>query len=145
MCRQHPEVAATARCDGCNAPVCETCDFQFPGDQHFCPSCATSTSCSLEHTRKQCVGWSLAAAAVMTLLMGLLLSGALAEMVVEEPGATFIGTVIMIPGLLGTGLAFGSLDGRAGNPPIVWVSIVWNSLLMGAFIILTIVGLMMGA
>lgn len=142
-CQQHPEVAAVARCKTCSAPVCGTCDFRFPGGLHLCPTCATNPSRSLSKTRKTMVVWSMLLAGWVTLFLVLLLSGALAEVVMEEAGATLMGSLIMIPGLIGLALACGSLEKRAGNPPIVWVTVVWNGILMAVWIILCILGMMM--
>jgi hypothetical protein len=80
----------------------------------------------------------------VTLFLVILLSGVMAEAAVDEVGAMIIGSLIMIPGLIGIGLACGSLDKRAGNPPIVWVTVIWNGILMGVWILLCIIGLMMG-
>lgn len=89
------------------------------------------------------VVWSMLLAGWVTLFLVLLLSGALAEVVMEEAGATLMGSLIMIPGLIGLALACGSLEKRAGNPPIVWVTVVWNGILMAVWIILCILGMMM--
>lgn len=145
-CRFHPEVPASARCRACGAPVCVTCDFVFPGGVHCCPTCATATSRPLGSSRKALVGWSLAAAAWVTVMLALLLLGTFAEFVESPGGDMLIGMLILVPGLAGTGLAFGSLDRRAGNPPIVWVTVIWNSITLAVWLALCVIGaFMMGS
>ena len=142
-CQRHPEVAAVGRCRVCSAAVCQTCVFQFPGGLNYCPECATNPSRPLSSPRKALVIWSMLMAGWVTLLLAVLLSGALEEAVMEEPGDTIIGILIMIPGLIGIALACGSLSKRAGNPPIVWVTVIWNGILIVAWTILCVIGLMM--
>ena len=131
-----------ARCAGCSAPVCETCDFKFPGGYHYCPDCATNPLQPMSGWRKGLAVWSMVLATWVTLFFVVLLSGALAEFVTDQIGAIIVGALIMLPGMLGFGFACGSLDSRAGNPPIVWVAVIWNGILMAAWILLTVIGLM---
>lgn len=78
----------------------------------------------------------------VTLFLGVLLSGALEETVTDEAGAMIVGSLIMLPALVGIGLACGSLNKRAGNPPIVWVAVVWNAVMVAAWLLLCVIGLM---
>jgi hypothetical protein len=91
--------------------------------------------------RKAMLGWSFALAGVISLMMVLLLSGLLQEFVETNAGDIVVTTAMQISGLIGVGLAFGTLDSRAGNPPVVWVSVVWNCLVFGAFLVIMAVGL----
>ena len=143
FCGQHPEVSAVATCQTSRTPVCATCDFEFPGGLHFCPACATQKSQPMSSSRKTMLGWSFVAATWVTFFLGVLLSGALEEAAMEEPGATIVGTLILLPGLIGMGLAISSYDSRAGNPVAVWISLIWNIVLFVAWVGLMIVGLTM--
>jgi hypothetical protein len=141
-CRRHPDVPAVARCTSCGAPTCATCDFQFPGRLHYCPSCATNPSPKLTGGRKGVAIWSLVAAGWVSFMLLLSIMGVMAEMVHDEAGAMVVGSLIMIPGLLGIALALGSLDRRAGNPPLVWIAVIWNIVTAAACLLLMIVGMM---
>lgn len=143
-CRNHPEVDAVARCSECSTPICGTCDFQFPGGLHYCPTCATRTSRPLSSGRKSLVIWSMLMAGWVTVFLGVLLSGAMADAVTDEAGAFVVGLLIMVPALAGIGLACGSLNKRAGNPPIVWVAVVWNGIMVGVWLLLCIIGSVVG-
>lgn len=142
-CRQHVTSPAVALCHSCKAPVCATCDFQFPGGLHFCPACATKTTAPLSSTRKTMLGWSIVAAVWVTVALVVLFSGTLAEAAENEPGATIIGSLIMIPALIGLALSIGSMDRRAGNPPLVWIAVIWNVVLTVGWLVLCVIGLMM--
>jgi hypothetical protein len=122
--------------------VCDTCDFVFPGGIHLCPTCATDTTVRLSSSRKLLVGWSLGAAVWVTGVISLLMVGVFEEFVQTPEGDLIIGAAMQLPALIGFGLAIGSLDGRAGNPPVVWVTVIWNTLAFAAFVLLLVLGLM---
>ena len=147
MCQQHPTVAAVVRCTRCTAPLCPTCDFAYPGGTHFCPSCATSARPGLSKRRRRLVIGALALAAWATCGLVLLLSGVFAEMI-ESEGEDVVGAIlsflIFVPTLIGVGLGLGSLDRRLGNPLIVWVGAIWNGVLLAIWLLLVVIGLMMG-
>lgn len=142
-CQRHPEVEAVLRCKACLAPICATCDFQFPGGFHFCPTCATQTSQPISASRKSMLAWSYVAAIWVTVFLAFIMTGALGEAAAEEPGATIVGTLIFLPGLIGLGLAISSCDSRAGNSVAVWISLGWNILLFVTWVGLMILGLTM--
>lgn len=147
MCSRHPQVQAERYCQSCRAPVCPTCDFALPGGVHLCPNCATKTSHGLSSSRKSLVGWSIALAIWCTLGLVVLLSGALAEAVAEPGGQEAVGIAlsifVYIPSLVGTALSLSALDRRLSNPAVVWVSIVWNVLVLAVLLLLTVVGIFM--
>jgi len=94
--------------------------------------------------RKQLVGFSLAAAAWVAFMLVLGFTGALEEIVEDEVMAMAVGLAVMVPTILGLALSFGSLSSRAGNPIIVWVAIAWNVLQTAVFLLLCVIGVMMG-
>jgi len=146
-CQWHPENPAVAYCQSCRAPVCATCDFQFPGGIHCCPKCATSNEPRpLSSNRKQLAGWSiaLAAGATLALFLVIVISISMAGEPDEELAA-FVGFLVigaMLLSIIGTALGFSSLDKRAGNPPLVWVGTIWNSVITAGWILLMLVGFM---
>lgn len=144
MCPRHPEVQAERYCQSCRVPLCPTCDFAMPGGVHLCPDCATKTSHGLSSARKSLVGWSFALAIWCTLGLVVLLSGALAEAAAGREGQEVVGVVVsifvFIPSLVGTALSISALDRRLSNPPVIWVAIVWNVLVLAVLLLLTVVG-----
>ena len=143
QCQNHPDVAAVVRCKSCSASLCKTCDFEFPGGIHLCPSCATKTSSPMTGDRKKFLAISYLCAAWVTVLLGLSLSGMFVEMVEDEFAANLFGLLLTIPALIGLALSLGSMDKRAGNPASVIASVVWNVVLTVVWIILCVVGLTM--
>ncbi len=139
MCRDHPEVEAVARCRSCRAPVCATCDFAVKSF-HLCPTCATATP-TMSSGRKKLIGWAIGMAVWVTGCLGLLISGVLDN----AAGSAVVGLLAFVPCLIGIALSVGAYSRRGPNPPILWVAIAWNSLMTVAYLLLILIGLMMGA
>jgi hypothetical protein len=76
MCAQHPKVQAVQQCRRCGGFMCATCDFAFPGDLHFCPTCVSRGDEGLSGKRKKFMIWSFVLAAWSTVGMTCLVSGA---------------------------------------------------------------------
>jgi hypothetical protein len=93
------------------------------------------------------IGWSLGMGGIFTLLFGSLFFFGMTGAVVEPTLMLIISVAMLIAGIIGVGLAFGSIDGRAGNPAVVWISVVWNGLMFGIFMVFTVIGIVttMGA
>lgn len=148
MCSRHPDVQAVVRCHACSKPVCATCDFLLPGQIHVCPDCVTRTDHRMSSKRKMMLGWSFGLAIFATLGIVLLFSGAVAGLAEGPAGEEMFGVLLSLvtffPSIIGTALAFSTLDRRLSNPGVIWVAIVWNSLLLGTFILLSIIGTLMG-
>ncbi len=140
-CEQHPDASTVAYCGQCRAAVCATCVFTFPGGLCLCPKCATQTKIKLSGTRMSLVVWSLVMAGWATLATVVLMSGALEGEMPEEAAELVVGLMILVPCVIGSGLAVGSLDRREGNPPLVWVTVVWNGVVCGAWLLLTVIGI----
>lgn len=147
-CSRHPEVAAVVRCLACSKPVCDTCDFLLPGQVHLCPDCVSRTDHRLSSKRKLMLGWSLGLATFATLGIVLLLGGAMLGLADRPGGEEIIGVlfslVTFFPSLIGTALAFSTRDRRLSNPGLIWVAIVWNSVLLALFLLLSVIGTFMG-
>ena len=145
MCSQHPEANAVRRCGLCTATMCPTCDFEFPGHFHLCPTCATNPQTALSSRRKKLIGFAYALAAWATLALAVLFSGALAGLVEQSKEAeaaigVLAGIGIFIPTLAGTALSFSALDKRLGNPPAIWGAVIWNAVLLAMWVVLSVVG-----
>lgn len=146
-CSRHPEVPAVVRCQACSQPVCGTCEFILPGQIHVCPDCATRTDQGMSRKRKTLLIWSFALAVWSTLGMAVLFSGLLANVQGKaelEVLGMAMSLMIFFPSLVGLALAVGTLDRRLSNPGVIWVAVVWNALLVGGFLLLSIIGTMMG-
>lgn len=98
--------------------------------------------------RKALVGWALGMAAWSTIGMVLMFSGMLAREFTNEKDlqafGVLIGALVGLPSLIGGGLGISSLDRRLGNPPIVWVTAIWNILLLSVWLLLVIIGSLKG-
>ena len=147
-CVQHPSVSATRQCKLCGAFMCATCDFELPGNLHVCPSCATAPRAALSPRRKKLMWGSYAFAIFSTIGMAVLMSGALAGMAEGEAGQQVIGILfsllVLAPGVTGMGMGLSAIDRRLSNPISLWIATIWNIALIGAFILLCIIGLFTG-
>jgi hypothetical protein len=146
MCHLHPQVQAVHSCHECHVPICATCDFAYPGGIHLCPACASKPQSKIGPRRRKTLIWSYVMAVWVTFCTAVLFSGVLRGMIHSQEDTEALGYVMIlfvyIPSLVGTGTAFGSKDRRLGNPPVIWISIIWNSLLLAILLLLMIVGLM---
>ena len=124
--------------------MCATCDFEFPGNIHVCPTCVSKKPQGLSARRRTTLIWSYVIACWTTFAMFLLMSGAFAGAVSTqaelEVFGMIIGVLIIIPAIIGTALSVSVLDRRLSNPPSVWGAIVWNGLVLLAFLLLSIIG-----
>ena len=143
-CARHPGAPAIYYCAVCRSPICATCDFAFPGGVHVCPDCASKPQRAVGARRRSSLVWSYVLAVWSSLGLLFLLSGALEGSVTTEEELAVLGYVIFflvfVPAISGTAMAFGSLDRRLSNPASIWISVVWNSIILIALLILTIVG-----
>jgi len=141
---QHPSVAATAQCKSCGAFMCATCDFELPGGLHICPACAAAPKTALSPRRKKLLIGSYGLAVWSTLGMAVLLSGALAEAGQTKEGEAMLGVALslflLIPSIVGLALGFSATDKRFANGPAIWIAIIWNGIILGAFLLLSIIG-----
>lgn len=147
-CTRHPDVPAVVRCQACSKPICATCDFCLPGQVHVCPDCVSRRDDRLSSKRKNTLTWSFVLAVVATLGFVVMLSGAFAGMADDQAGEQLLGLIfsgmVFLPSLVGTALSVGTLDKNLSNPALIWVSVVWNGLLLAAFIALSVIGTFMG-
>jgi hypothetical protein len=144
-CMHHPEVAAVRRCSVCSTPVCVTCDFEMPGYFHICPECASKPQREMSSGRKRNLVISYVLAALATLGFAVILSGLLGGLITSKADTEALGVammlVILVPALVGGALSIGCFDRKLTNSPAIWVSAIWNALIVFCFVLLEIVGL----
>jgi hypothetical protein len=103
-----------------------------------------STPRGLSGRRKQLLTFALGLAIWGTLGLVVLFSGALASALktATERAVTgyALGFFLIIPALVGAALGVACFERRAVNPPIVWVAAIWNGIVLGVWIVLSIVG-----
>jgi hypothetical protein len=146
VCKLHAGVPATHRCACCNGYMCATCDFNLGGGLHVCPTCAMASAVQgLGPRRKRTVIWGYALASIGTITLVLLMVGAFAPMLQGPGGASAAGIIISIftfvPAAAGFGAASSACEARLPNTFSIWGAIIWNALLILAFMALTVVGL----
>ena len=145
-CSVHPETPAIRLCSICSSPICQTCEFLFPGNLHLCTTCATKPrDVKLSPGRRRnlviayiCVIWATLAT-VLLFTAGAIIDDEKILLAIEN----LFGFAVLIPSIIGTALAFAVLDKRLTNPLAVWIAVVWNSLYIFFLIILTCVGIFM--
>lgn len=143
LCTQHPEVQAVTRCRICSKGVCALCDFLLPGNVHVCPACLEkepSDEISLRRVRLM-IGADVIAA-YCTVMFVLLFSGTLHRAFGNSPEANMIiGNGILWPAVIGVVVSLIAVDRRLRNSMGIWVAVVWNSINMGLYLLLIIIGL----
>jgi hypothetical protein len=145
-CVQHRDVEAEHACYLCYSGICNTCDFLLPTGVHVCPECIEKQGDGgeMSDSRKMHMRISFAMAAAGTLLTLFLLTGALQKFLgasgENAVAYSIIGYIVLMPGVVGLAFSVGSMDRRLVNSTGLKVAAVWNSILMGMYIILTIIG-----
>jgi hypothetical protein len=77
-------------------------------------------------------------------MVGMFAASSAASTKQEEALAGVLGSLfVMVPGLIGTAMAFSAYDRRLANPPSVWAALIWNGLILGVFVLLAVVGTFM--
>lgn len=143
-CALHPEVKTTRRCAGCGAHACDTCDFALGGGVHICPTCAMNAPTGLSSDRKKLIIGGILLAIWSTAGFTLTMLGALAS--VDEKASGLVETLLILaPSMIGMGLSCSAQESRLHNPPIVWVGIIWNGLIMFIYLALSLLVLATGA
>jgi hypothetical protein len=94
--------------------------------------------------RKKPLIWSYVLAVWCSLGLAVLCSGALAGKARSRSDVEALGIFLMIalyvPSIIGTALAVSSLDRRLSNPPPIWISVIWNGLILSLLLLLSIIG-----
>jgi len=143
-CVQHPNVRATRYCKLCGGCMCATCDFVLPEGYHICPACAAAPQNSLNRTRKKLLIASYVLGIWCTILFGAMVSGFFAQYAREDASTLglFLLGFLLLPSIAGFNLALSAKNRRLPNSPFVWVSLVWNGMICGGFLLMLFIGLM---
>ncbi len=143
-CSDHPELPAVARCSHCGKPICQTCDFAFPPDLHYCPTCAVESTTTVTWRRKRSVIAAYVIAAWCTVGFPVFIVLAAMGGGGSEAKQTALGGLLMLfvffPSVAGTALGVGAVDRRAGTPWWIWGAVVWNSLILAGMMLLMLIG-----
>jgi hypothetical protein len=144
-CIQHPHIQAVARCKLCGLHMCPTCDFSLPGNVHLCPACASAPQTALSPKRKRSLILSLALALWSSVGMACLLAGIFARAARTRQDQQALGLVLILfvlaPATIGLTLGLTTKDRRLPNSPAIWIAIIWNGLIVGAFLLLSLIGI----
>ncbi len=143
-CCMHPTAQATQKCMCCDAFICPTCDFALKGGIHVCPNCAMSSAVQgLGSRRKRNVIWGYLMALFATVCLAALMSGLMAQFFIgmNETAAGFVFSLLtFVPSAVGFGVASSACERHLPNPMSIKGAIIWNGLLLTAFLVLTIIG-----
>jgi hypothetical protein len=144
VCSRHPEIAAVRYCRLCSTPMCQTCDFELPGYFHICPGCATNPKREMGSGRKRNLIIGYALAVWTTVAMAAIFAGALAGTVKTKEDQEMVGIamalLVFFPALAGAALSVSTIDRKLGTPPVVWGAVIWNSVIVGVWLILIVIG-----
>ena len=89
---------------------------------------------------------SLGLALVATIGLALVMAGAFAGLANSKETQDAVGVAIMffvlLPSVAGMALGFSAKDRNLANPPLIWIGLVWNLIIVGCFLLLMVIGLM---
>jgi hypothetical protein len=145
-CAQHGDVPAVGRCRICRRGVCATCDFLLPGNLHVCPACLEKEpSTEISPKRRNLMIGAIIVAVYCTLMFAFLMTGTIHRAFGNNEFTNMLaGNAILIPAIIGTVMAFSTFDRRLSNSSGIWVAVVWNSINLGIFLLLMLIGLARG-
>ena len=143
-CVEHRDVEAVTSCDGCGAPACSTCTFEFAcdpvaepseespdeawGSVLLCPACATTPDMTVSRLRIVLFAAGCAASA-LSLLVGMP-AWALGERTPES--AAILATVTFPPALLSVTLTLAASDRRLHTPRWFWAPLAATGVALAA-------------
>lgn len=141
-CPQHPLLPPVAFCKTCGKGSCVTCDFFFPPNIHLCPVCVATAHTKLTPQRKKYMVTGFVMAAIASLAIVLMVSGAMASLV-NDPFVLLIliaisTFLVAVPAAVGSGIAWAAYRPGGPNSIGVWISMIWNLLLLGAVVLVLI-------
>lgn len=141
MCSNHPTVPAVQICQLCQSPICKICDFEFPNNVHVCPNCVNKPTKPSQKCQRNLV-WSYILAALGTFgyFLNMYFYWQIAPALSEHVYGIFFMAIILGPSITGLSLATSAKIPNRKTPLNILISMIWNSLLIGIFFILVIVG-----
>lgn len=143
-CGQHSKVQATSKCKLCGVFMCHTCAFDLPSGAKICPACATAPP-KLSSSRKKLLVVSFVTAVWSTIFWVSIYSMIGHRGVRDREGVQMLGLLILVfvpvPSLIGVALGVSTMERRAPNPMAMWIATIWNGLILAAFILVFILGI----
>jgi hypothetical protein len=142
-CVQHGEIDAVTRCRVCSNGMCAVCDFALPNGMHVCPACIESRGTTeTVSPRRNGFAWGGLALGIFTMVLfavdiGLAAQGNLA-------GSKILDIIVLIFSVAGVSLSFSAFEPALGNTPLIWTGVVWNTVFLSVFVLLSIVGTFSG-
>lgn len=145
-CPQHPLLPPVAFCKTCGKGSCVTCDFFFPPNIHLCPVCVATAHTNLTPQRKKYLVTGFVMAAISSLAIVTMLSGALAGFADSPLAVVVLGAIMIflvaVPAAVGSGVAWAAYRPGGPNSIGIWISMIWNLLLLGGVVMLLIIGVL---
>lgn len=144
MCARHVEVPAVAQCRGCSQGVCATCDFEMPGGLHLCPDCIDKAGDEeVSPKRRKQARLSVVCAFLATLFLVLAIAVQVLFASTWKPDDlnavdVLLSFAMFVAGIAGIAYAFGAFDRRLTNTAMIWTGVIWNSVLVGIYVLLRI-------
>jgi len=144
MCHLHPAVPAVQICQVCKKPTCKTCDFAFPDNIHVCPNCVNKPQ-TLSPRQKKNLAWSYVMAAIATFgyFFILFMTAALGSNLPHQISGLLLMLVVLGPSIAGISFAINARTRNRKKTISMWVALIWNSLVMGIFLVLILIGNLM--
>lgn len=145
FCINHPRVTAQFKCIHCNAALCPTCAFSFPGDIHLCPVCIRKKPSELNPKINKIACISIFTA-VFSFFSWFFLS--LTQDKLEDilyPAAIGLITLLfsLFPAITGYAMGVGVLPKKGKKPILLLIGIICNSILIALFLLFAIIGIFM--
>jgi hypothetical protein len=151
-CINHPASPAPHTCVRCQRTICSVCEFQTAAGS-FCPECMSAGPSPEEKSASLAKAvWAvvLAVVGMVILVIGMMIAGASSRMQKSyQMQDQMLNTAVFFLAFLAAlgGLALGLVsrdEARATGSPLPVVAIIANGILLGLFVLLSLVGVFNG-
>jgi len=149
VCANHPKVKAEYICRMCGAHICKTCVFEFDNNVLLCPNCVNKPQ-PLSINQKELLNWSYIMAVITTLgWVFMFLLRASNPSIIKDEGNKgimewYMIIFIIIPPIVGIVKGSRARFHHQKNPTSIKIALIWNIILIGFFLLLMIMGIVMG-
>lgn len=146
-CVGHPDVQAQYICHRCRTPICVTCAFALPGGVTLCPTCVTRPAPTSASRNGMALGFSFGLAVLA--MLGVVGFFAVAGTMGDSPEdfmaiAVIAAMFILLPSVTGLGLGMSTMEKNIPTSIWTWVAIIWNAVILAGFLLLSVVGNLIG-
>jgi hypothetical protein len=144
-CINHPQVTAQFKCIHCNAALCPTCAFSFPGDIHLCPVCIRKKPSELNPKikRNACISIFTAAFSFFSWFFLVITQDKLEDTLYPAAIGWIALLFTLFPAITGYAMGVGVLPKKGKKPILLLIGIICNSILIAFFILFAIIGIFM--